>query len=261
MPLSTKPLRIRRDGVPIAMTIAVAMSLSLLSRAAMAEEPWEQPLNTMPLPTPVVELNQTNCVELMLGSLQSNAVVKALIFMPGATDELYFFKRVHAGLTNATPTLLDAARALTTHTRIHVTFRSPLLLLHTDEDSLLPLMQVETEVLAQKMKARPFLPHAVHNDRDWDVIQPILRKTLKADILPSKGSPDSWHFYRHSFAAWNLNGWEALEAVLLAGKTTCKIQKQGGLSLRRVVIFFELDKRVVPQSGHSDRNQDEKAHP
>jgi len=207
----------------------------------------------MPLPNPVAELNQTNCVELMLGSFRSNDIVKALVFMPGATDEVYFFKRVHASLTNAAPALLDAVHALTTHTRIHATFRSPLLLLHTDEDALEPLMQVENQDLAERMKAKRFLPHVVYNDCDWDVIQPILRKTLKADILPSKGSPDSWHFYRHSFAAWNLNGWEALEAVLFAGKTTCKIQKQGGLSLRRVVIFFEVDRRV-PGPGPASQN-------
>ena len=64
------------------------------------------------------------------------------------------------------------------------------------------------------------------------------------EILPAKYSPDSWHFYRHSFAGWDLNGWEALQAVLLAGKTTCHIEKQGGLSLRRTVIVFEQDRRM-----------------
>jgi hypothetical protein len=76
-------------------------------------------------------------------------------------------------------------------------------------------------------------------------MQPILRKTLKADIWPAKQSFDSWHFYRHSFAGWNLTGREALEAVCLAGKSTCVIQRQGGLSLRRTVIFFAPDKRVL----------------
>src|SRR5204863_4236167 len=93
-----------------------------------------------------------------------------------------------------------------------------------------------------------FLKHALYNDRDWDTIQPILRKTLKAEILPAKYSSDSWHFYRHSFAGWNLNAWEALEAVVFAGKTTCRIEKQGGLSLRRTLIIFEQDRRVAPAS-------------
>ncbi len=45
----------------------------------------------MPLGTNVTELNRTNCVGIMLRAFQSNNVVKALIFMPGATDEFYFF--------------------------------------------------------------------------------------------------------------------------------------------------------------------------
>jgi len=180
--------------------------------------------------------------------LQSNTVVKGIVFMPGATDEFYFFRRAKAGLTNSSPTLLDAVKALKNQTRIRATFYPPLLLLHTSEDSLEPVMKVESQALAEKLKAASFAKHAVYNDRDWDFIQPILRKALKAEILPAKHSPDSWHFYRHSFAGWNLNGWEALEAVVFSGKTTCRIEKQGGLSLRRTVIFFEQDRRAPGKS-------------
>ena len=56
------------------------------------------------------------------------------------------------------------------------------------------------------------MPHALHNDRDWDFLQPILTKTLKADIQPGAHTYESYHFYRHSFAAWNLTG-EALRDV------------------------------------------------
>ena len=211
-----------------------------------AAEIWEYPLSTMPLAHRIAELNNTNCVTPMLNALQSNNVVKGLVFMPGATDEFYFFRRAKATLTNSAPSLLDAVKALTAQTRIHATFRRPLLLLHTREDSLEPVIKVEDERLRERIKAAPFVEHAVYDDRDWDVIQPILQKALKADVLPAKHSPDSWHFYRHSFAGWNLNGWEAVEAVVLAGKTTCRIQNQGGLALRRRVLFFELDKRVNP---------------
>ena len=113
------------------------------------------------------------------------------------------------------------------------------------KDSLEPIIKVENEAPAEKIKATSFVKHCMYIDRDWDVMQPILRKTLKAEILPAKYSPDSWHFYRHSFAGWNLSGWEALEAVLFAGKTTCRIEKQGGLSLRRTAIFFEQDRRSI----------------
>jgi hypothetical protein len=199
----------------------------------------------MPLPPGVVELNLTNCVPMLLTGLQSNAVVKGVVFMPGATDELYFFRRIEARITNPAPTMLDAVKALRTQTRIQATFHSPLVLLHTAEDSLEPIVKAQNEEMIEKLKATRFVSHAVYNDRDWDSIQPILRKTLRVEILPARYSSDSWHFYRHSFAGWNLNGWEVLQAVLLAGKTKCRIEKQGGLSLRRTVIIFEQDRRAA----------------
>ena len=87
-----------------------------LATTALADENWQSALSVMPLATNVTELNRTNCVPLLLNSFQSNGVVKALIFMPGATDELYFFRRAHATLTNSNPSLLDAVTALTNQT-------------------------------------------------------------------------------------------------------------------------------------------------
>ena len=234
------------------MNITPVFSLLMLwtvfgfpSLTSQATESWETALSRMPLTNGIAELNSATCVPSMLTALQSNDVVKALIFMPGATDEFYFFRRAKATLTHSAPTLLDAVNALISQTRIRATFSPPLMLLHTQEDPVQPLIKVENETLAQEIRAIRFVEHAVYQDQDWMVMQPILRKALKADVLPSGHSPDSWHFYRHSFAGWNLNGWEAVQAVVLAGKTTCKIQKQGGLSLRRRVLFFELDRRVI----------------
>src|SRR6266496_3675139 len=84
--------------------------LSLMPLALYATGTWESALDQMPLGAGITELSRTNCVDLMLKAFQSNAVVKALIFMPGATDEFYMFKRARAQLTNASPTLLDAER-------------------------------------------------------------------------------------------------------------------------------------------------------
>src|SRR5258708_27461350 len=74
------------------------------------------------------------------------------------------------------------------------------------------------------------------NDRDWKYVQPILKKALKMDIRPWRDSYDTWHFYRNSFAAWNLTGWEALETVALGGKTS--------FTVARSRILFEGDDRV-----------------
>jgi len=198
----------------------------------------------MPLDSGVTELTRTNCVDVMLRSFQSNEVVKALIFMPGATDEFYMFKRARAHLTNASPTLVDAVSALTNQTFIRATFRSPFLLLHSDEDPLELSITVKSESAAEKLKGTRFVAHGVYNDRDWDFIEPIVRDCLKVDIKPWRYSKASWHFYRHSFAAWNLNGWEALQAVALAGKTRFTVCRKTLLDFRGIEVEFKPDATV-----------------
>ncbi|HMJ24873.1 MAG TPA: hypothetical protein VK475_03560 [Pyrinomonadaceae bacterium] len=199
----------------------------------------------MPLNSNVSQLNRSNCVDIMLRAFQSNDVVKALIFMPGATDEFYMFRRAKADLTNAAPSLLDAVSALTNQTLIRVTFHPPLLLLHTDEDPLEPMIEVEYQALAEKLKQSHFVGHVFFNDRDWDFIQPILKSTFKMNVRPWRYSYDSWHFYRHSFAGWALTGWEALESVALAGKTRFSVRGKPGFSLQRPQLIFHYDARVL----------------
>jgi len=201
------------------------LACAAVSFSMQAAEPWQTALARMPLKTSVTQLNRTNCVGLLLRAFQSNDVVKAFIFMPGATDEFYFFRRARATLTNASPTLLDAVQALTNQTLIRVTFRSPMLLLHTHEDPLEPLFRIENRQTEDRLRKASFVPHALYNDRDWDYLLPILGKKLKTKFLPHRKTRDSWHFFRHSLAGWNLTGWEALEAISLAGKTTFTVQK------------------------------------
>src|SRR5690348_1763293 len=68
--------------------------------SSCSAETWQSALHQMPLGAQVLQLNRTNCVDVMLKAFQSNHVVKALIFMPGATDEFYMFHRAKAELTN-----------------------------------------------------------------------------------------------------------------------------------------------------------------
>jgi len=216
------------------------LALCLASFAVRAET-WQTVLSQMPLGANVAELDRTNCVKLMLPALQSNDVVKALIFMPGATDEFYFHRRGRASLTNAAPTLLDAVNALTNQTLIRATFRRPLLLLHTDEDPLEPLILIKNVETANRLEGKRFLPHVIFNDRDYDFLLPILRKTLGLTFSPPLHSYASFHFYRHSFAAWNLNGWEALQAIAFAGKTKFTIEQRH--------VIFEGDTRIMTTPG------------
>jgi hypothetical protein len=228
-----------RKAVQRILTTFLSLNLMALSFGLSAQSvpQWEFAFREMPLRSVVTELNRTNCVAVMLAAFQSNAVVKALIFMPGATDEFYMFRRAHAALTNATPSLLDALVALTNQTLIRATFRPPFLLLHTDEDPLEPVTVVKHQKTADKLQRSHFVPHGLYDDRDWDFLQPILKKKLHVDVMPWRFRNSSWHFYRHSFACWGLNGWEALNAAALAGKTKFTVEHN------RVV--FEPDARFL----------------
>ena len=222
---------LQRANAPLLLLLLVGLSTTML----WAGESWPEALEQMPLGTRVSELNRSNCVGVMLEAFSSNTVVKALIFMPGATDEFYMFRRARAALTNDAPTLLDALRALTNQTLIRATFKSPLLLLHTDEDPLEPDILVQDQPTAEKLRGAAFFPRLLCNDRDWDVVQPILKWELKLDIRPWKASMDSWHFYRHSFVESGLTAWEALETAALAGKSR--------FTVRRKQVVFEPDPR------------------
>ncbi|HVM50262.1 MAG TPA: hypothetical protein VMU04_19695 [Candidatus Acidoferrum sp.] len=219
---------------------ALAWLLFLTQSAVYAQEPWAEALSRMPLGANVSRLERTNCVDILWGAFQSNGVVKAMVLMPGATDTWYLFKPAQVAITNANPSLLDAIAALTNQTPIRATFKAPFLLLHTGVDVLEPVMRVEDERTEAKLRQARFVPHAVYNDRDWDFLEPILHKHLKVALSPWRYTEGSWHFYRHTFAAWDLTGWEALEATALAARTKCTI--------RHNKVEFEVDMRLAPPS-------------
>ena len=215
--------------------------LAMLATSALAGESWQSALSRMPLGTNVTELDRSNCVPLMLDAFQSNGVVKALIFMPGATDEFYFFRRAHATLTNSNPSLLDAVTALTNQTYIQATFQPPLLLLHSTEDSLDGFATVKNESTAAKLRQRPVPDRVVFNDADWENLRLALNKKMSVGLRPDPDAPETFHFYRHSFAACGVTQWEMLESIALAGKTT--------FTLHWLTVKFQPDSRggVVPK--------------
>ncbi len=203
----------------------ICLSWVLSAFNVTAADYWQSALARMPLNTNVTELNATNYLKIMLPAFGSNSAVKALVFLPGAIDEFYWNRQTKAKLTNDRPSLLDAVNALTNQTRIRALFRPPMLLLRTDADPMEPEGVIMDAPTARRIMQRQFVTHAIFNDRDWNFLRPILRKTCHADFTPGMYSRFSFHFYRHSFAAWNLTGWEALEAVSLAGKTTFKVNE------------------------------------
>jgi hypothetical protein len=207
--------------------------------ALLAQTTWQEAFAKMPLPEPVTELDRSNCVRVMLTAFRGNPAVKALIFMPGATDEFYFFKRARARLTNATPTLLDAVIALTNQTYIRAYLSPPFLLLHGVEDPLQPLVVIADQKTADRIQRKKFDVHVIFNDADWDSVEPWIAFAADTRMKPPLHSPTSNHFFRNSFAEYNLTAWEAMEAVALASKTKFTVQKRH--------ILFEGDDRPMPK--------------
>jgi hypothetical protein len=207
-------------------SLILAGGLLAAVTALRAQPAWQEAFAAMPLTEKVSALDGHNCVRILLHSFRRNGAVQALIFMPGATDEFYFFRRAEARLTNSAPTLLDAVIALTNQTWLRATAVPPFLLLHTAEDPLEPIAVIEDQRTADRIKRKHFEKHAVYDDRPWDFVQPILAFDLDTHITPRVGSHDSWHFFRHSFAAFGLNGWDALRAVALADKTRFTVKKK-----------------------------------
>lgn len=217
--------------------LVLGFSLYCCTTLSQAAELWQPALAAMPLRSAPGELNRTNCVQTILSAFSSNSVVKAVVFMPGATDELYLFRRARAGLTNRNSTVLDAIAALTNQTFMQATFRAPFLLLHTSEDPLDPVNIIRDQKTADRLKTRVLVGRLRCNDWDWDALEPVLKHDLKIALRPWRYSPASWHFYRHSFVAWNVNGLEALELAALAGKSK--------FTLHRGEAVFEVDPRVL----------------
>ncbi len=225
-------------------SLLLACYLLIASGAmAAAADSWPRALAQMPLGKGPLELTGTNCVGLLLGAFKSNETVKALVFMPGATDEFFLFHRARAVVDAPSISLMDAVAALTNQTEIRAHFRAPFLLLHTVQDLTEPEITMEDDSAGTRFHDAKYRSHVLYNDRDWGVVQAHLAKSLKAAVYPSPRSRESWHFYRHSLAAWNLTGWEAIEAIALAGKTSVSITRHSSLGLKRHRVIFVEDKR------------------
>jgi hypothetical protein len=218
--------------------LAIFIFVAGLGISACADENWQQALTGMPLGTSSKVLGRTNCVPLILNAFQSNSVVKALIFMPGAADEFVFLRRAHAVLTNANPSLLDAVTALTNQTYIRAEFRSPLLLLYTAQDELEPIAIVKSKSTAARLRARTVSDRIVLCDSNWDYSRKAVAKKVNVIVLPFADSPDSWHFWPNNFAACGVTQWELLEALALSGKTT--------FTVHWVTANYSLDMRSGP---------------
>ena len=217
--------------------IRLILALMLSCSSAIAGEAnWTKVLSAMPLGTNVTVLNHTNCAEVLLNRFQSNAAAKALIFMPGATDELYFFRRVNVALTNSNPTMFDAIAALTNQSPLRVTNSGVFLLLYSCEDVLELDIKIQHAKTEAKLRAGKSLLHVLMIDRDWTQFLAATQNKIGPKLWPFPHTKQSWHFYRHTFVGWNLTPWETIEAAAYSGKTKFIVE--------RGQINFILDERV-----------------
>lgn len=196
-----------------------------------AAQTWEEDLAQLPFQTGDNELASTNCAQVLLGAFHAGEKVKAMVFLPGAVDELYTFHRVKVPLSGET-NLLQAIVSLTNHSMVRLTCRPPLLFLHGTADTTDAKITIDDDRTAERLK-RSSLPDFSFNDRDWDAVQPTLSWGLKVEVKPWKNSPDSWHFYRQTLAGGGLNGWAAIQAFALSAKARATIKHK--------VVVFEPD--------------------
>lgn len=186
-------------------------------------ETWQEALRAMPL-SAEIPLGRQNFLPVVLRAFQSNVVVKALIFLPGVSDDFYLINRDRPPLNLKAGNLLAAISALTNATTMRLTFQSPFLLLHLDRDELSPSLLTAHATTSRKLKQARALAHALWIDAHWERVQPALRGAFKVEILPEAQSVSAWHFARHNVAAWGLTDWEVLEALSISGKTRVAVQ-------------------------------------
>jgi len=101
---------------------------------------------------------------------------------------------------------------------------------------------VKSKSTAAKLQQKTIPDRVVLNDAGWDDVRTVLGKELSVGLRPFSDAPDSWHFYRHNFAACGLTQWEMLETIALAGKTR--------FTVHWLTANFQLDPRagVVPDT-------------
>src|SRR5438477_8472779 len=192
--------------------------------ALPAQAAWKEALRHMPLST-ATPLNRDDYVPTLLSAFQSNQTVKALVFLPGVSDDFYLINTDAPKLNIKAGNLLAAISALTNATAVRATFRAPLLLLHLERDWLEPRLTIKDQATARRLKLKCGRPHVLWNDTHWERLQPLLQDALKIKVLPAAASPDAWHFARHNMAAWNLPDWNLLAALSLTGRTTISIER------------------------------------
>lgn len=204
--------------------IVAAVSAVFAATAGHALEPWQEALERMPLPAAAAPLSRSNCIPVLLGAFQSNAVVQGLVVLPGVSDDFYLLNRDRP-LNLPAGNLWEAVEALPARSQVRVTFHAPFVFLHTKRDKLDPDSTSFSGAMVKRLRSQTNAPAVRLNDRHWDSVQPWLSRSLGVKITPSAGSIDAWHFARHNLATYNLSDWDLLCAISLTGGTSFTVNK------------------------------------
>lgn len=186
---------------------------------------WETTFARMPLATNAFSLNLLHGVPALLNSFRSNETVKALVILPGATDDLHFFDRGIVTWTNAAPTLADAITALTNRTQVRASFHPPFLLLHTTNDLLDVDISLKQPLHSDKPDQKKAASRAIMVDATWQKLEPMLKSVLDVDIKPKPNTTAWWHFYRANFAGFGLTARETIQIVCLSAKVSAVVDR------------------------------------
>lgn len=209
------------------LLIGVAFLLGLLPAPApaapSAEVNWPDAFAAMPLPSPAPRLNRDNAICVILEAFRSNALVKAIVVLPGVSDDFYLVNRDQPPLNLAATNLWQAVHALTNSTAVRATLRPPFLLLHLPNEHTQPAVIAGEDTLARKLKNPARLHRLACCDAHWETLQPELQKRLRTRLRPEARSEAAWHFERHNVSGWGLTGWELLLATAWAGGTEAVI--------------------------------------
>ena len=202
-----------------------------LQVAARAELTWQEALSAMPVNTNVLRIAKTAAPQLIFNALRKNEIVKGIVFLPAATDELYFFDHGSRTWAGQPGSLTDALTALTNGTPFKITYQKPLLLVHLDRDRLDTLIpkgalwdEYRTEWSGQWI------------DLPWERAHSEISRVLRG-ATPAGKSTEAYHFYRIYLAGQGMSGFEFARAVALAGRL--KVVQRG------TKLHFALDERAM----------------
>jgi hypothetical protein len=203
------------------MKFLLALVLLSFSLSARAED-WLQTLAETPFKKTHFQAYRTEPIELILKSFKPSDDLRAVVLMPAAADQLYFFDWGKIELPKHA-SLLDALNALTNKAHIRYSLAAPFLLIHMERDTISdPLLQIPAKKIEFEKHIKPKRLYSL--DHPYDRLLPWLEKVTGMKASPDGKSTASWHWYRISFVGYDFNTVDLLRAFAYAMKTSVSVE-------------------------------------